>query len=221
MEAEIIAAEDTHENALEVVNTDVPTLESPRNSVTHYRVQLGAYKTPDQSALDALFEGFDVLRFKGEDGMTRVVSGTFDQREAAVKFKVRMVTLGFTGAFITSHLPGTGTTNIVGPEAITTSELEQQPQFDPGKIAFRIQLGALKSRMSVEAMNGLLELGEVEHRSATGWHRYLHGKFTQAEAAREALQGIRAAGFPDAFIVGDVSGRIVPVAEAEILLNQD
>ena len=153
--------------------------------------------------------------------MPRVVSGTFDQREAAVKFKVRMVTLGFTGAFITSHLPGTGTTNIVGSEAITTSELEQQPQFDPGKIAFRIQLGALKSRMSVEAMNGLLELGEVEHRSATGWHRYLHGKFTQAEAAREALQEIRAAGFPDAFIVGDVSGRIVPVAEAEILLNQD
>lgn len=221
MEAEIIASEHADEAALEAVNIDAPILERHGNPVTHFRVQLGAYKTPDPSALDALFEGLDVIRFKGEDGMTRVVSGAFDQREAAVKFKVRMVTLGFTGAFITSHLPGSTTTTIVGPEATTTDALEQQPQFDRGKIAFRIQLGALKTRMSVEAMDGLLELGEVEHRSATGWHRYLHGNFTQAEAAREALPGIHAAGFPDAFIVGDVSGRIVPVAEAEILLNQD
>jgi cell division protein FtsN len=190
-------------------------------SAHHFRVQLGAYKTPDQAGLDALFAGLDVLRFKGEDGLTRVVSGAFDRRLEAVEFKVRMVTLGFSGAFVTSHIPGEGNSAVVGSGGATTSEMELQPQFDRTKIGFRIQLGALKSRMSVEAMNGLLEIGDVEHRSNTGWHRYLHGQFQTVEAARAALPNIQSSGFPDAFVVGDVSGRIVPLAEAEILLSQD
>ena len=79
----------------------------------------------------------------------------------------------------------------------------------------------MKTEVSVEAMDDLLEIGNVEHRSTTGWHRYLHGNFTSASAARAALPALQSAGFEDAFIVGDVSGRIVPLAEAEILLRQD
>jgi hypothetical protein len=41
------------------------------------------------------------------------------------------------------------------------------------------------------------------------------------EAAKEALSDIQANGFADAFVVGDVSGRIVPVAEALILTQQN
>ena len=96
-----------------------------------------------------------------------------------------------------------------------------RPQFDASKIAFRIQLGALKAEMGVDAMDGLLELGDIEHRSTTGWHRYLHGRFASAEEARKALPMLQEAGFTDAFVVGDVAGRIIPLAEAEILLNQD
>ena len=40
-------------------------------------------------------------------------------------------------------------------------------------------------------------------------------------AAKQALPTIQAAGFADAFVVGDVAGRVVPVAEAIILLAQD
>ena len=75
--------------------------------------------------------------------------------------------------------------------------------------------------MGVDAMDGLLRLGDIEHRSTTGWHRYLYGRFSSASEARKALPLIREAGFEDAFVVGDVSGRIIPLAEAEILLNQD
>ena len=37
--------------------------------------------------------------------------------------------------------------------------------------------------------------------------------------ARAALPHVQEAGFPDAFVVGEVTGRIVPVAEALILLQ--
>lgn len=189
-------------------------------SVAHYRVQLGAFRTPDPEALSTLFDGIDVVRLQGEDGMTRIVSGAFTDRGEAIRFKVGMRSIGFSGAFITTHEPATAQGTPLVAETLPEQEF-QAPSFDATRISFRIQLGALKSRMSTEAMDGLLEVGDVEHLSSTGWHRYLHGRFDTAELARAALPTLQAAGFPDAFVVGDVSGRIIPVAEAELLLRQD
>ena len=93
------------------------------------------------------------------------------------------------------------------------------PQFDSDKVSFRIQLGALKDQVSTEALNAFLGLGQVEHRAAPGWHRYFQGEYPTAEEARLALPEMQTAGFPDAFVVGEVAGRIVPVAEALILLQ--
>lgn len=188
----------------------------------HYRVQLGAYRTPDSETLTTLFRGMEVVRFTGDDGLTRVVSQGFESRQAAAEFKVRMVMLGFSGAFITSHAPAIMLPAVVESSAQEEREaLESAPQFDTSKISFRVQVGALRSRMGVEAMDGLLQLGAIEHRSSTGWHRYLHGPFDSVEDAREALSTIQAQGFPDAFVVGDVAGKVVPVAEALILINAD
>ena len=187
----------------------------------HFRVQLGAYRTPDPTALDAIFNGIEVLRFQGEDGLLRVVSPTFDERSAALAYKVRIAAQGFTGAFVTEHAPEGPSPSTEPAEAQAGETGAARPQFDASKIAFRIQLGALKAEMGVDAMDGLLELGDIEHRSTTGWHRYLHGRFASADEARKALPMLQQAGFTDAFVVGDVAGRIIPLAEAEILLNQD
>lgn len=186
----------------------------------HFRVQLGAYRTPDPEALATLFEGIDVVRLQGEDGMTRIVSGAFDERDEAILFKVRMRALGFSGAFITDHAAYATMAAADVEPALQDLDAPFTP-FDADRISFRVQLGALKSRMSTEAMDGLLGVGDVEHLSTTGWHRYLHGRYGNAEEARAALPALKQAGFPDAFVVGDVSGRIIPVAEAELLLRQD
>jgi cell division protein FtsN len=186
----------------------------------HFRVQLGAYRTPDPAALDVIFKDMEVVRFKGEDGLTRVVSTAFDSRGEAEAFQTNLTALGFSGAFITLH--GNAASSVLQPlDDSQVERLEQGAQFDPSKVTFMVQLGALKSRMSVDAMNALLDMGSVEHRSSTGWHRYLHGRFVSADEARSALAGIHAAGFPDAFVVGDVAGSIVPASEAEILIRQD
>lgn len=214
LEADLIAPS---ENVDPIPNADDPNVESSR---MHYRVQLGAYRTPDPGALAHLFQGMEVVRFTGDDGLTRVVSQDFDTRKGAAEFKVRMVSLGFSGAFITSHAPINIPTVTVASSAQQERETrEETSQFDASRISFRVQVGALRTRMSVEAMDGLLKLGAIEHRSSTGWHRYLHGPFETLDAARAALSTIQEQGFPDAFVVGDVAGNVVPVSEALILLN--
>ena len=180
----------------------------------HFRVQLGAFKAPDEGELHALLAGIDVVRFQGDDGLTRIVSRAFSKREAAVAFKDAMEARGFIGAFLTAH----------GQENTPASAREQeanQAQFDAEKVRFRIQLGALKERVSTDAMDAFLSVGQVEHLTAPGWHRYLQGDYASLASAKAALPDLKAAGFTDAFVVGDVSGRLVPVAEALILLQQD
>ena len=189
---------------------------SPFNTeVEHHRVQLGAFRAPENEELDILFAGIDVIQFRGEDGLTRVVSRAFDNRSDAIKYKLEMQSRGFVGAFLTSYLGGAPAESSVVP---ATAQLNS-PQFDSDKVRFRIQIGALKDQVSTEALNAFLNLGQVEHRAALGWYRYFQGAYPSVEEARLALPEMQTAGFPDAFVVGEVAGRIVPVAEALILLQ--
>ncbi|MED5335634.1 MAG: SPOR domain-containing protein, partial [Bacteroidota bacterium] len=121
----------------------------------------------------------------------------------------------FIGAFLTTYADGAPARDNV----TETSHEVDTPQFDADKVNFRIQLGALKDQVSTEALNAFLAVGEVEHRIAPGWHRYFQGQSGSVEEARIALPQMQAAGFPDAFVVGEVAGRIVPVTEALILLE--
>ena len=194
------------------IATDAETTKTP--DTPHFRVQLGAFKAPDEGELRVLLADIDVVRFQGDDGLTRIVSRAFSEREAAVEFQKAMEARGFIGAFLTAH----GQENTPASTRIQEAE---QPQFDADKVRFRIQLGALKEGVSTDAMDAFLSVGQVEHRSAPGWHRYLQGDYASLAAAKAALPALQAAGFADAFVVGDVAGRLVPAAEALILLQKD
>jgi len=196
----------TEVDGLEDVATVAPEL---------YRVQLGAFRAPAEEELDNLFAGLNVVRFRGEDGLTRVVSPAFNTLTEARAHKSIMEERGFIGAFVTTHSQG----NVSNDAPETGGTDASTPQFDADKVTFRIQLGALKDKVSTDALNAFLDLGEVEHREAPGWHRYFQGRYASIEEARSALPATLSAGFPDAFVVGEVSGRIVPVAEALILLE--
>lgn len=191
---------------------------SPTNPV-HHRVQLGAFRTPESQKLETLFAGLNVLQLEGTDGLTRVVSPSFSEREDAVQWKVAMVQRGFTGAFLTVHGGEADSTEETPGGQSNPSAGATSPSFDRSKLTFRIQLGALKDQVSTEALSAFLALGDVEHRKAPGWHRYLQGAYGSLEEAKAALPSIQQAGFGDAFVVGDVAGRIIPTAEALILLG--
>ena len=216
LEPEIIEpVEATSTEAAAEVEEAVAAPVANANSTAHYRVQLGAFRAPAEEELDMLFAGIDVVRFRGEDGLTRVVSRAFADRAEANQHKADMEARGFIGAFLTTYADGAPSQDNV----TETNHEVDTPQFDADKVNFRIQLGALKDQVSTEALNAFLAVGEVEHRAAPGWHRYFQGQYGTVQEARIALPQMQAAGFPDAFVVGEVAGRIVPVAEALILLE--
>lgn len=203
-----------------VVSPQVPLENVPESASApqdhHYRVQLGAYRMPDEQALKVLFDGMDIVRFESEDGWTRIVSPSFATKVEALDYVESSKSLGFSGSFILYNHPDAPVT--------PASEMAQEeslgaPQFDADKVTFRVQMAALQTQMDVDALNQLLNMGSIDHHNNMGWHRYLHGAFSSASEARSALPALRAAGFPDAFIVGDVAGSIVPAAEAELLLR--
>ena len=182
----------------------------------HYRVQLGAFRMPNEQALKVLFEGMDIVRFESEDGWTRIVSSSFATRAEAMDYAKSSMSLGFSGSFVLYNHQDAPVT----PEAVVAEDGDLDvPQFDADKVTFRVQMAALQTQMDVEALNQLMSMGSIDHHNNMGWHRYLHGAFSTASEARSALPALRAAGFPDAFIVGDVAGSIVPAAEAELLLR--
>ena len=78
-------------------------------------------------------------------------------------------------------------------------------------------------RTRVHRRHGRLPLrgtGGAPHGTGIG-NRYLQGDYASLAAAKAALPALQAAGFADAFVVGDVAGRLVPAAEALILLQKD
>ncbi|HNM71339.1 MAG TPA: hypothetical protein PKG57_16905, partial [Flavobacteriales bacterium] len=50
--------------------------------------------------------------------------------------------------------------------------------------------------------------------------RYYHGNFATREEANTALKAVQAKGITDAFVVGDLKGRIISADDADILLSQ-
>ena len=79
------------------IATDAEATKTP--DTPHFRVQLKA-KAPDESELLVLSD-IDVVRFQGDDGLTRIVSRAFSEREAAVAFQKAMEAR--VGAFLTAH----------------------------------------------------------------------------------------------------------------------
>jgi len=217
LEANGLSAEIIDPVAIETPSAAIGTMPEIVVPAVHYRVQLGAFHAPKSAELDALFAGLKVVQFQGDDGITRIVSSAFSNRSDAELHKLKMEERGFIGAFLTTH----GQDESTSRDAQHRESSENELQFDVSKLTFRIQLGALKAQVSTDALDSFLTIGQVEHRSAPGWHRYLQGEYPSMAAAKQALPTIQAAGFADAFVVGDVAGRVVPVAEAIILLAQD
>ena len=181
----------------------VGAVQTCRGSHTHSVVS-----GPGEDGVIVAFEEGVADRPQGQAAAVQV-------RAEADQHKADMEARGFIGAFLTTYADG-------APAQENATEANNEvdtPQFDADKVNFRIQLGALKDQVSTEALNAFLAVGEVEHRAAPGWHRYFQGQYGSVEEARIALPQMQAAGFPDAFVVGEVAGRIVPVAEALILLE--
>ncbi len=187
-----------------------------------YRVQIGAFANPLSKDV---FTGVpELLVLKGQDGLTRYVSGSFTNIQKAADHKVDLLLQGFEGAFITAYRGGKRISlneagAVVSGQDDSTREVAS-PAFDSKRILFKVQLGAYRDEVPTAVLDQFIELGDINPiRGADGTTRYLYGNFSSYDAAQAARNKVVAAGFPDAFVVGEFSGQVISAQEAMRMLE--
>lgn len=186
---------------------------------TLVRVQLGAFK---KKLSKNIFSSVpDLVTLKGDDGLTRYYTGVFTNINEAATHKVAMLGKGFGGAFLVAFKNGKRVSlKEAGAKLTRPESLKEKPVsgIDKADVRYRIQLGTFAGNVPSDVMGKFIEIGDVTNISGAEDTRYYHGSFkTRAEAA-EALKNVQAKGITDAFVVGDLKGRIILADDADQLL---
>ena len=86
-------------------------------------------------------------------------------------------------------------------------------------LTFRVQLGSFAGNVPVETMGKYVDLGDVKPVTSSNSVRYLYGEYPTRIAAEQRRKELQALGFTDAFVVGELNGRVILAEDAEKLLE--
>ena len=196
----------------------------PSNDGSIFRVQLGAYRYQLSENIFAGIEGIIALR--GEDGLTRYMSQGYDNALDAAARKIDLLRQGFEGAFVTAYSDGDRITlaeagmGVLDEKTDITHDVENK-SIDPELITYRIQLGAFLSDIPTETLDHYLAIGNVKPiKSEDGMIKYLTGQKNNYSDAKQYLDLVRAQGIPNAFVVGEFNGAIIPAEEARMIKEE-
>ncbi len=190
--------------------------EKPGKSVV--RVQLGAFR---HRLSENIFKDInDLVTLKDKDGLTRYYTGSFADINEAAKHKVNMLLNGFEGAFLVAFKEGKRVSiaeaggQLSGPEDLSSLPLGS---VDTEHLKFKVQVGTFAGNVPMETMSKYVDLGNVKPVAGANAVRYLYGEYPTRAAAELARKELQNLGFNDAFVVGDLNGRIILAEDAERL----
>jgi len=83
-----------------------------------------------------------------------------------------------------------------------------------------VQLGAFAGNVPSDVMSKFIEIGDVTNVSGVEDTRYYHGSFRTRDEANAALRSVQEKGVADAFVVGEIKGRIILAEDADSILAQ-
>jgi hypothetical protein len=200
-------------------NMEAPAPSEKGRSVM--RVQLGAFKN---KLSKNIFAGIpDIMTIHGDDGLTRYYTGAFTNVNEAAQRRVDMLTRGFSGAFIVAFKDGKRVSLREAGAKVTRPEtLDEKPVsgFNKDLVRYRVQLGSFAGNVPADVMSKYVEIGNVTPITGTDDTRYVYGSFKTRAEAMEALKVVQEKGVPDAFVVGEMQGRIISADDADRLLNE-
>lgn len=184
------------------------------------RVQLGAFR---HRLSQNIFTGIpDLVTLRDNDGLTRYYTGSFTDVNEAAKHKVNMLLKGFEGAFLVAFKDGKRVSiteagaQLTGPENLNNIPAGS---INTAHLSFRVQVGTFVGNVPMETMSRYVDLGDVKPVAGQSAVRYLYGEYPSRAAAEEARKELQNLGFTDAFVVGEMNGRIIQAEDAEKLLN--
>ncbi len=185
------------------------------------RVQLGAFR--HRLAENIFKDVNDLVTIKDDDNLTRYYTGSFTNVNQAAQHKVQMLLNGFEGAFLVAFRDGKRISMREAGAALTGSEeLHSIPsgRINKDMLRFKVQVGSFAGNVPMEAMDMFIEIGDIQPITSNGAVRYFHGSYKTRAEAEKAREEIQKKGLSDAFVVGEMNGRIIQAEEAEELLKK-
>ncbi len=202
----------------EEVLTKLAPVEPEKPGKVVVRVQLGAFR---YRLADNIFRNInDLVTLKDKDGLTRYYTGSFTDINEAAKHKVNMLLDGFEGAFLVAFKDGKRVSiSEAGAQLTGPENLNDLPTgtINTEHLTFRVQVGTFVGNVPMETMSKYVDLGNVKPVTSENSVRYLYGEYTTRNAADEARKELQNLGFSDAFVVGELNGRILKAEDAERL----
>lgn len=185
------------------------------------RVQLGAFR---YKLSENIFKEIpDLVVIKGDDGLTRYYTGSFNNVNPAAAHKVQMLLSGFEGAFLVAFRGGKRISMTEAGAVLTGPEdLRTMPSGSINKemLRYKVQVGTFVGNVPMDTMGKLIEMGDVTPVTSADAVRYYYGNFKDRRSADEARKAIQLKGFGDAFVVGDLNGRIITAEDADRLMGE-
>ena len=182
-----------------------------------YRVQIGAFKNPISRNV---FEGVnDLIVLKGEDGLTRYLTGSYRTIQEAANRKIDVLLEGFEGAFIVAYRNGQRISLETAGHEVVKVESVPEDSMDKEKVSFKVQVGAYKDHIPADVMDKLITIGDVKTVRQEGLTKYLVGDYKTYEEADKRKKELVQQGL-DGFVVGSFNDKIITVEEANEILNK-
>ena len=194
---------------------------------TIYKVQIGAFSK--QLSKNVFSDVSDLDYIKGDDGLWRYYSGTFNSKDEAARHRVNIIEEGYNGSFLVAYRNGKRLTlreagYDVNPNYNDTnkeSSEETEGVINAELIKFKIQVGAFENKIPLDILDLYLSIGNVvpKRDGSSGLTKYLMGTYDSYEEAEAAKEELKSKGLADAFIVGDFNGKLIPASDALKLIK--
>ena len=213
------------------LKSDEEVVADQSKSGTVYRVQIGAYKVVLNSEV---FSGVkNVISFKGNDGLVRYMTGSFNDYKNAVLYSKEMKARGFNDAFIVTYENGErvalstaikGSTSKANREDITAErksriDKKQQEKSAVNNVSFRIQIGVFSETLSADDLEKMSKISNVSKESSGNFYKYYSSDFMNYNDAVSEIEIIKSFGFANAFITARDGTNLISIEKARGMSN--
>lgn len=226
VEEDVVEAKDTDTTSTDESKESVPlnSEESPSVDIetTVYRVQIGAFNV---NLSERIFEGVEnVVSFKGNDGLVRYMTGSFNNYSDALNYRSQMRSRGFEDAFVVTFKNGERvplsksiskkSSQKRSKPVISKKEVKAQKPEKLDKLSFYVQIGVFPEILSATDLSMMSEIDNVRKQPSGSFYKYFSQEYNEYSLAASQLQMIKSIGFTDAFIIATLNGNEISIEKA-------
>jgi hypothetical protein len=173
-----------------------------------YGVQLGAFK--EVIPVSRFKELKNVDAFMDKNGLIRYVVGHFSINSQAETLLEVIRKKGYKDAFVVN----VNDERMFSDEVISVNNINIRAGL-VGKVEYRVQIGAFKESIPSKTANMYLKVEGIKN-LILGEYTYLTaGNYKTYKEAKAYLQGIKAAGIEDAFVIAINNGKKISLQQAK------